>query len=206
MSHLNIWVIGVGPPRSNRTYTFKIHTQLFLSPLLTTSVLTLPQILISLDVWPTLISGCVKRTNGWRHKVSVCTRGSVWLITLFPSVATAGWGSTGNPLRGSEREHFICFVWFWFSLYFLFFFSELSLRMIPTLFLCQFASSWQLNPTFYSLPRHYRQVLTGNQVGVCRYGRRLECCYGWMKNSKGQCEGKISLTMSKFRVVLWINI
>ncbi|XP_044073730.1 epidermal growth factor-like protein 6 isoform X3 [Siniperca chuatsi] len=36
--------------------------------------------------------------------------------------------------------------------------------------------------------RHYRQVLTGNQAGVCRYGRRLECCYGWKKNSKGQCE------------------
>ncbi|CAG05897.1 unnamed protein product, partial [Tetraodon nigroviridis] len=38
--------------------------------------------------------------------------------------------------------------------------------------------------------RHYRQVLTGNPVGVCRYGRRLECCYGWMKNSKGQCEAQ----------------
>ncbi|XP_074515281.1 epidermal growth factor-like protein 6 isoform X3 [Sebastes fasciatus] len=39
-------------------------------------------------------------------------------------------------------------------------------------------------------PRHYRQVLTGNQPGVCRYGRRLECCYGWKKNSKGQCEAQ----------------
>ncbi|XP_005921438.1 epidermal growth factor-like protein 6 isoform X4 [Haplochromis burtoni] len=38
--------------------------------------------------------------------------------------------------------------------------------------------------------RHYRQVLTGNQPGVCRYGRRLECCYGWRKNSKGQCEAQ----------------
>ncbi|KAF1382620.1 hypothetical protein PFLUV_G00145670 [Perca fluviatilis] len=38
--------------------------------------------------------------------------------------------------------------------------------------------------------RHYRQVLTGNQPGVCRYGRRLECCYGWKKNSKGQCEAQ----------------
>lgn len=50
----------------------------------------------------------------------------------------------------------------------------------------------KLNPTSYFLPRHYRQVLTGNQVGVCRYGRRLECCYGWKKNSKGQCEGNMS--------------
>ncbi|XP_060910575.1 epidermal growth factor-like protein 6 isoform X1 [Labrus mixtus] len=38
--------------------------------------------------------------------------------------------------------------------------------------------------------RHYRQVPTGNQAGVCRYGRRLECCYGWKKNSKGQCEAQ----------------
>lgn len=38
--------------------------------------------------------------------------------------------------------------------------------------------------------RHYRQVLTGSQPGVCRYGRRLECCYGWKKNSKGQCEAQ----------------
>ncbi|KAF7215740.1 epidermal growth factor-like protein 6 isoform X1 [Nothobranchius furzeri] len=38
--------------------------------------------------------------------------------------------------------------------------------------------------------RHYRQVLSGNQQGVCRYGRRLECCYGWKKNNKGQCEAQ----------------
>ncbi|KAM9709870.1 epidermal growth factor-like protein 6 isoform 1-T1 [Menidia menidia] len=38
--------------------------------------------------------------------------------------------------------------------------------------------------------RHYRQVLSGNQLGVCRYGRRLECCYGWKKNNKGQCEAQ----------------
>ncbi|CAN9497699.1 unnamed protein product [Ophioblennius macclurei] len=38
--------------------------------------------------------------------------------------------------------------------------------------------------------RHYRQVPAGNQPGVCRYGRRLECCYGWRKNSKGQCEAQ----------------
>uniref|UniRef100_A0A8C6U365 EGF-like-domain, multiple 6 n=1 Tax=Neogobius melanostomus TaxID=47308 RepID=A0A8C6U365_9GOBI len=37
---------------------------------------------------------------------------------------------------------------------------------------------------------HYRQVLAGSQPGVCRYGRRLECCYGWKKNSKGQCEAQ----------------
>uniref|UniRef100_A0A3Q2R2F1 EGF-like-domain, multiple 6 n=1 Tax=Fundulus heteroclitus TaxID=8078 RepID=A0A3Q2R2F1_FUNHE len=38
--------------------------------------------------------------------------------------------------------------------------------------------------------RHHRQVLSGNQPGVCRYGRRLECCYGWIKNNKGQCEAQ----------------
>nr|KAG8541862.1 hypothetical protein GDO81_028117 [Engystomops pustulosus]KAG8541863.1 hypothetical protein GDO81_028117 [Engystomops pustulosus] len=24
--------------------------------------------------------------------------------------------------------------------------------------------------------------------GLCRYGTRTECCYGWKQNSKGQCE------------------
>ncbi|XP_041699689.1 epidermal growth factor-like protein 6 isoform X1 [Coregonus clupeaformis] len=38
--------------------------------------------------------------------------------------------------------------------------------------------------------RHRRQVHAGGQPGVCRYGRRLECCYGWRKNSKGQCEAQ----------------
>ncbi|KAK6292539.1 hypothetical protein J4Q44_G00371230 [Coregonus suidteri] len=38
--------------------------------------------------------------------------------------------------------------------------------------------------------RHRRQVPTGGQPGVCRYGRRLECCYAWKKNSKGQCEAQ----------------
>ncbi|XP_071004003.1 epidermal growth factor-like protein 6 [Oncorhynchus clarkii lewisi] len=38
--------------------------------------------------------------------------------------------------------------------------------------------------------RHRRQVPTGGQPGVCGYGRRLVCCYGWRKNSKGQCEAQ----------------
>ncbi|XP_061698084.1 epidermal growth factor-like protein 6 isoform X2 [Syngnathoides biaculeatus] len=38
--------------------------------------------------------------------------------------------------------------------------------------------------------RQHRQVSTGNQPGVCRYGRRLECCYGWKKNRRGQCEAQ----------------
>lgn len=50
------------------------------------------------DVWPTLISGCGKRTNGCIYKVSGCTIGSVWLISLFSSVATAGCYSTGDLL------------------------------------------------------------------------------------------------------------
>ncbi|XP_030199527.1 epidermal growth factor-like protein 6 isoform X4 [Gadus morhua] len=29
-----------------------------------------------------------------------------------------------------------------------------------------------------------------SQPGVCRYGRRLECCYGWKKNGEGQCEAQ----------------
>ncbi|GAA6071627.1 epidermal growth factor-like protein 6, partial [Tachysurus ichikawai] len=35
-----------------------------------------------------------------------------------------------------------------------------------------------------------RQVSVGGQQGVCRYGNRLECCYGWKKNTKGQCEAQ----------------
>ncbi|XP_061547493.1 epidermal growth factor-like protein 6 [Phycodurus eques] len=38
--------------------------------------------------------------------------------------------------------------------------------------------------------RQHRQVSTGNQPGVCRYGRRLECCFGWKKNRRGQCEAQ----------------
>ncbi|XP_078415478.1 epidermal growth factor-like protein 6 isoform X2 [Cetorhinus maximus] len=29
---------------------------------------------------------------------------------------------------------------------------------------------------------------SGIQSGLCHYGSRLECCYGWKKNYKGQCE------------------
>ncbi|XP_043928471.1 epidermal growth factor-like protein 6 isoform X2 [Protopterus annectens] len=37
----------------------------------------------------------------------------------------------------------------------------------------------------YTAPRH---LLSLNQPGVCRYGSKLECCYGWKRNGKGQCE------------------
>ncbi|XP_052462978.1 epidermal growth factor-like protein 6 isoform X1 [Carassius gibelio] len=37
--------------------------------------------------------------------------------------------------------------------------------------------------------RQSRQSL----AGVCRYGSRLECCYGWKKNSKGHCEAQCDL-------------
>uniref|UniRef100_A0A8C9FSL0 EGF like domain multiple 6 n=1 Tax=Pavo cristatus TaxID=9049 RepID=A0A8C9FSL0_PAVCR len=30
--------------------------------------------------------------------------------------------------------------------------------------------------------------MTVSQPGVCRYGSRLDCCYGWKKNNKGHCE------------------
>ncbi|XP_051783183.1 epidermal growth factor-like protein 6 isoform X1 [Erpetoichthys calabaricus] len=36
--------------------------------------------------------------------------------------------------------------------------------------------------------RQYRQTTLGNQPGVCRYGLKTECCYGWKKNSQGRCE------------------
>ncbi|XP_061315908.1 epidermal growth factor-like protein 6 isoform X2 [Pezoporus flaviventris] len=34
---------------------------------------------------------------------------------------------------------------------------------------------------------HGQQVAV-SQPGVCRYGSRLDCCYGWKKNNKGHCE------------------
>lgn len=36
------------------------------------------------------------------------------------------------------------------------------------------------------------QLVTVSQPGVCRYGSRLDCCYGWKKNNKGHCEGNIN--------------
>lgn len=36
------------------------------------------------------------------------------------------------------------------------------------------------------------QLVTVSQPGVCRYGSRLDCCYGWKKNNKGRCEGNLS--------------
>ncbi|XP_053166436.1 epidermal growth factor-like protein 6 isoform X5 [Hemicordylus capensis] len=36
--------------------------------------------------------------------------------------------------------------------------------------------------------RGRRQLLTVNQPGVCRYGSKLDCCYGWKRNSKEHCE------------------
>ncbi|XP_062831334.1 epidermal growth factor-like protein 6 isoform X3 [Anolis carolinensis] len=36
--------------------------------------------------------------------------------------------------------------------------------------------------------RGRRQLLPLNQSGVCRYGSKLDCCYGWKRNSKEHCE------------------
>uniref|UniRef100_A0A3B3V003 EGF-like-domain, multiple 6 n=1 Tax=Poecilia latipinna TaxID=48699 RepID=A0A3B3V003_9TELE len=40
------------------------------------------------------------------------------------------------------------------------------------------------------LPFSATHIHAGSQAGVCRYGKRLECCYGWVKNNKGQCEAQ----------------
>lgn len=34
------------------------------------------------------------------------------------------------------------------------------------------------------------------QPGVCRYGTKLACCYGWRKSSKGVCEGNFITTQT----------
>ncbi|KAK2519628.1 epidermal growth factor-like protein 6 [Columba guinea] len=36
--------------------------------------------------------------------------------------------------------------------------------------------------------RAREQLVTVSQPGMCRYGSRLDCCYGWKKNNKGHCE------------------
>uniref|UniRef100_H3B3R2 EGF like domain multiple 6 n=1 Tax=Latimeria chalumnae TaxID=7897 RepID=H3B3R2_LATCH len=36
--------------------------------------------------------------------------------------------------------------------------------------------------------RGRRQLVSLNHPGLCRYGSKLECCYGWKRNSKGHCE------------------
>ncbi|KAK9968907.1 hypothetical protein ABG768_027129 [Culter alburnus] len=41
--------------------------------------------------------------------------------------------------------------------------------------------------------RERRQIPARSLAGVCRYGSRLECCYGWKKNSKGHCEAQCDL-------------
>uniref|UniRef100_A0A8D0L3B0 EGF like domain multiple 6 n=1 Tax=Sphenodon punctatus TaxID=8508 RepID=A0A8D0L3B0_SPHPU len=38
-----------------------------------------------------------------------------------------------------------------------------------------------------------RQLITVTQHGVCRYGSRLDCCYGWKRNYKGHCEATCEL-------------
>ncbi|XP_077474073.1 toll-like receptor 8 [Stigmatopora argus] len=44
--------------------------------------------------------------------------------------------------------------------------------------------------TGYFTNRQFGQVSAGKQAGVCRYGRRLDCCYGWKRNPRGQCEAQ----------------
>ncbi|XP_040599981.1 epidermal growth factor-like protein 6 isoform X2 [Mesocricetus auratus] len=36
--------------------------------------------------------------------------------------------------------------------------------------------------------RDYRLPALTHQPGVCRYGTKMACCYGWKRNSKGVCE------------------
>ncbi|XP_075706475.1 epidermal growth factor-like protein 6 [Rhinoderma darwinii] len=41
---------------------------------------------------------------------------------------------------------------------------------------------------FSSSRRHRRLIPSLNTPGLCRYGTKTECCYGWQRNNKGQCE------------------
>ncbi|OCT92398.1 hypothetical protein XELAEV_18015457mg [Xenopus laevis] len=43
--------------------------------------------------------------------------------------------------------------------------------------------------SFVDSSRSHRQLITSpSTTGVCRYGIKAECCYGWKRNRKGQCE------------------
>ncbi|XP_042536446.1 epidermal growth factor-like protein 6 [Dipodomys spectabilis] len=37
-------------------------------------------------------------------------------------------------------------------------------------------------------PRNHGLSVVARQPGVCHYGTKLACCYGWKRNSKGVCE------------------
>uniref|UniRef100_A0A8C5M282 EGF like domain multiple 6 n=1 Tax=Leptobrachium leishanense TaxID=445787 RepID=A0A8C5M282_9ANUR len=40
-----------------------------------------------------------------------------------------------------------------------------------------------------SRSRSHRQLIPSpNMPGLCRYGTKTECCHGWKRNNKGQCE------------------
>nr|XP_023673240.1 epidermal growth factor-like protein 6 [Paramormyrops kingsleyae] len=36
----------------------------------------------------------------------------------------------------------------------------------------------------------YRQASPDLQTGLCHYGHKMDCCYGWERNSKGQCTAR----------------
>ncbi|TRZ00088.1 hypothetical protein DNTS_004640 [Danionella cerebrum] len=50
--------------------------------------------------------------------------------------------------------------------------------------------SLELDRLFLAAALERRQIVGKNSIGVCRYGSRIECCYGWKKNNKGHCEAQ----------------
>lgn len=56
--------------------------------------------------------------------------------------------------------------------------------------LCGYLCSISTNMWFFiHSPRDYGLPALARQPGVCRYGTKMACCYGWKRNSKGVCEG-----------------
>ncbi|XP_067300813.1 epidermal growth factor-like protein 6 isoform X2 [Pseudorasbora parva] len=64
------------------------------------------------------------------------------------------------------------------------------MRHLPWISVLSFLLYFSLGAADY---RERRQILSRSLAGVCRYGSRLECCYGWKKNSKGHCEAQCDL-------------
>ncbi|KAM4700596.1 epidermal growth factor-like protein 6 [Discoglossus pictus] len=53
------------------------------------------------------------------------------------------------------------------------------------------ASLWSAEGRYQdsSSSRSHRQVISSSGTsGLCRYGTKTDCCYGWRKNNKAQCE------------------
>ncbi|XP_063809584.1 epidermal growth factor-like protein 6 [Pseudophryne corroboree] len=65
--------------------------------------------------------------------------------------------------------------------------SGMVLLLWITLAVCFTAASGRFAESSSSR-RHRQAISSPNSPGLCRYGSKVQCCYGWKHNNKGQCE------------------